>query len=62
MRSRPIAFVGGRVWTAGYSGSRLLDVLLIDRDIFEGDDALHQASVTEVWIAGQREYLRAETS
>ena len=54
------AFVNGREHSTGrIAPGFLADLALIDRDIFEGDDALHQASVTEVWIAGQREYLRA---
>jgi predicted amidohydrolase YtcJ len=49
------AFVNGREHSTGrIAPGFLADLALIDRDVFEGDDALHEASVTETWIGGQR--------
>jgi hypothetical protein len=54
------AFVNGREHSTGrIAPGFLADLALIDRDVLEGDDGLHEASVDEVWIGGQREHQRA---
>jgi predicted amidohydrolase YtcJ len=49
------AFVNGRGTTTGrIAPGFLADLVVLDRDIFESNDALRKASVSEVWIGGQR--------
>ncbi|MDR2988033.1 MAG: amidohydrolase [Nocardiopsaceae bacterium] len=54
------AFVNGRGATTGrIAQSFLADLVVLDRDIFESDDTLRKASVSEVWIGGQRLFSQA---
>jgi predicted amidohydrolase YtcJ len=53
------AFVNGRGATTGrIAAGFLADLVVLDRDVLESDDALRKASVSEVWIGGQRLFAR----
>jgi predicted amidohydrolase YtcJ len=54
------AFVNGRGATTGRIAEGFLaDLVVLDRDVFASDDALRHASVSEVWIGGQRLFSQA---
>jgi len=53
------AYVNGRAATTGrIAPGFLADLVVLDRDPFEGGESLHQAVVDEVWIGGRQEFRR----
>ena len=55
------AYVNGREHTTGrIAPGYLADLVVLDRDVFAGDEALRDATVEQVWIGGRREYVVSE--
>jgi predicted amidohydrolase YtcJ len=57
------AYVNGRERSTGrIARGYLADLVVLDRDVFEGDEALCDATVEQVWIGGRQEYVLASTA